>query len=484
MLKNLKNIFVLEDYSSSKHVDPKTFRNIILQSSFLPIILSALLSTLFVIQIYNILEQNAKVRYSDETLILATKSLRLIIDSETGFRGFLLSGKDIYLEPWENAQKQFTPTFAKLTALSQENKDQLAALDEISVGYQAWLSQASEMIAKKRQLPLGTIPASHYNQIPQRKILMDNIREKFDHLILIEQQSRAKSWQEAESATKRTIFFILALGLGVGILISVVSIRNLKNLSNNYTTTLDALKDATDHLEEVVKTRTRELSEANKELEAFSYSVSHDLRAPLRGIDGFSQILIEDYSSRLDEESLRYLNFIRQGVQKMGILIDDLLNLSRLTRAEFRREELDLSTLVAETFHDLQALEPNRKVEFANIESTKIIGDSGLLRVAIGNLLSNAWKYTKNNIDPKIEFGQMKKDGKTVYFVKDNGVGFDMQFYNKLFQAFQRLHPKDQFNGTGIGLATVARVIRRHNGQIWADAKVGEGATFYFTLAL
>ena len=236
-------------------------------------------------------------------------------------------------------------------------------------------------------------------------------------------------------------------------------------------------------LEQRVQKRTDQLEGANKELESFAYSVSHDLRAPLRGIDGFSQVLLEDYEEKLDEEGKDYLGRIRSGTQRMGHLIDDLLRLSRLTRSEMRHEPVNLSTLAENVSVALRESGSERKVMFDITPNLKAHGDRYLLGVAIENLFSNAWKFSSSHDQARIEFGVEKLEGKNAYFIRDDGVGFDMAYADKLFGAFQRLHGTTEFPGSGIGLATVQRIIHRHGGQIWAESKVGEGATFYFTLS-
>lgn len=228
--------------------------------------------------------------------------------------------------------------------------------------------------------------------------------------------------------------------------------------------------------------RALELEAANKELEAFSYSVSHDLRAPLRGIDGFSQALLEDYSEKLDTQGKDYLQRVRAATQHMAQLIDDMLNLSRVTRSEMRRETVDLSAIARTIAMELQKTEPQRQVEFVVAEGLTASGDARLLRVVLENLLRNAWKFTGKRPRAKIEFGVIQNNGSSGYFVRDDGAGFDMTYANKLFGAFQRLHAVTDFKGTGIGLATVQRIIHRHGGRVWAEAKVEQGATFHFTL--
>jgi light-regulated signal transduction histidine kinase (bacteriophytochrome) len=243
--------------------------------------------------------------------------------------------------------------------------------------------------------------------------------------------------------------------------------------------------DITDrkNAEDELRQRTAELEASNKELEAFSYSVSHDLRAPLRSITGFSAVLLEDYGEKLDKEGQQYLRKIQDSGELMGQLMDDLLKLSRVTRSDLRMEKLDLSGMARETISDLEATEPKRKVKVTIAPNMTAEGDKNLLSLVLQNLLGNAWKFTGKTVEPRIEIGVIEDKGKQAFFVRDNGSGFDMVYANKLFQPFQRLHKASEFAGTGIGLATVQRIIRRHGGEVWAEGKVGQGATFYFTLA-
>ncbi len=234
--------------------------------------------------------------------------------------------------------------------------------------------------------------------------------------------------------------------------------------------------------ETILQQRTRELETANKELESFSYSVSHDLRAPLRAIDGFSHALLHDYPDQLDETARHYLSRVRAASQHMGRVIDDILKLSRLSRAGMNRVTVDLSEIAESVLEKFREGEPGRTVETSIAPQVTVAGDPGLLRITMENLLGNAWKFTRENAGARIEFGVALKRGKRVYYVRDNGVGFDMRYADKLFGAFQRLHDAQRYEGTGIGLATVARIVERHGGTIWAEAQPGEGATFYFAL--
>lgn len=269
--------------------------------------------------------------------------------------------------------------------------------------------------------------------------------------------------------------FVLSSGLAVSLLLFGVTYMLIRSR-------VRAEKAGQD-----LENANRELEATNRELEAFSYSVSHDLRAPLRSIDGFSQILLEDYAGELDDEGRSYLDRVRAASQKMGRLIDDLLGLSRVTRGMMNRERVDLSAMAEEVARGLREERPEKAVQFSVQSGLRAQGDPRLLRVALENLIGNAWKFTGKESEPRIEFGvdeELSRKGRVpVYYVRDNGAGFEMAYADKLFGAFQRLHGTEEFEGTGIGLATVQRIVHRHGGRIWARGEVGRGATFYFTLS-
>ena len=233
---------------------------------------------------------------------------------------------------------------------------------------------------------------------------------------------------------------------------------------------------------QLLKQRARELEAKNQELESFTYSVSHDLRTPLRSIDGFSKLVLDDAWQKLDDKERDYLQRSRTAAQKMGHLIDDLLQLSNVSRAGFKPQDVDLSKLVESNIEKLRQIEPGREIELDIEPNVKATGDQSLLDIAVSNLVENAWKYSSKKPHAKIRFAAQEHEGEVVYYIKDNGVGFDTRYINKLFGPFQRLHSDDEYPGTGIGLATVNRIIDRHGGKIWANAKVGRGATFYFTI--
>ncbi|MFZ3383651.1 MAG: ATP-binding protein [Candidatus Methanoperedens sp.] len=233
---------------------------------------------------------------------------------------------------------------------------------------------------------------------------------------------------------------------------------------------------------ELIK-RTTQLESANKELEAFSYSVSHDLRAPLRAIDGFSRVLLEEYTDKLDDEGKRYLNIVRDNTQKMGQLIEDLLALSRLGRKEMQVSSIDMAKLAKTVYDELIEANPGRNIQLDIKTLPPAYGDQAMIHQVFVNLLANAIKFTRFKENAVIEIGCIAQKNENVYYVKDNGVGFDMQYLNKLFGVFQRLHSAEDFEGTGVGLAIVQRIIFRHGGKVWAEGKVNEGATFYFNIS-
>jgi len=242
------------------------------------------------------------------------------------------------------------------------------------------------------------------------------------------------------------------------------------------------MQDSNAELELRVAQRTTELEAINKELEAFSYSVSHDLRAPLRSIDGFSNKILKDYSTLFDDQGKDYFNRVVIASRHMGHLIDDLIKLARISRIDMNKEEINLSAMAQSIISELKESNPERTANIYIQDDMIITGDRNLLYVALHNLLGNAWKYSKNKSETVIEFSTIQKDGQIVYFIRDNGAGFDMRYVDKLFGAFQRLHNLSEFEGTGIGLATVLRIIRRHHGTIWTESEVDKGTTFFFTL--
>jgi PAS domain S-box-containing protein len=287
----------------------------------------------------------------------------------------------------------------------------------------------------------------------------------------------------AECIGALTVQSVQKAAFSAGDIVALQSMVNQLAVAITNARLYDQVQQYATQLEERVAERTATLAAVNKELEAFAYSVSHDLRAPLRTLDGFSQALLEDYADQLDATAQDYLRRVRAGSQRMRQLIDDLLKLSRLTQGEMQWARVDLSALAREIAAELHRTQPERQVEFVIADGMIAVGDAHLLRVMLENLLGNAWKFTGRQASARIEFGSTEGEGICLYFVRDNGAGFDMDYADKLFTAFHRLHRSTEFDGTGIGLATVQRIVHRHRGRIWAEGVVNRGAAFYFTLA-
>ena len=242
------------------------------------------------------------------------------------------------------------------------------------------------------------------------------------------------------------------------------------------------LQEYQEHLEEMVEERTQKLQIANSELESFCYSVSHDLRAPLRSIDGFSQALLDDYKEQLDEQACNYLNRVCASSHRMGELIDDLLKLSKVVRSDMSNSKVNLGNLAKQVIEQLTARDPERKVDFSCTSECVVSGDDRLLLAMFENLIGNAWKFTIHTENAHIQFGVEHQGTRDVYFIRDNGAGFDEKYKHKMFEPFQRLHSNEEYEGTGIGLATVQRIVRRHGGEVWAESGIDSGAVIFFTL--
>lgn len=378
-------------------------------------------------------------------------------------QGLLIARQDEDILKQQNQLSKQRDTLTRQTDLLSQRTALLSQ--------QTALLSNSQLILKRQQ---GEIEAG-------KSVLSDQQKRIDSQNASITRQTKVLEEQNVTIAAQESIqrFLILIILLFLGLSYAIYRSYRIKQRSNRQ---LREKEKLIIRLNQDLLERAAALETANKELEAFSYSVSHDLRAPLRSIDGFSQAIIEDYADEVDERGKDYLRRVRSAAQRMANLIDDMLNLSRVTRNEMVFQEIDLSGMAKDIAENLRKLQPERRVEFIIQPGITARGDEHLIRIALENLFNNAWKYTSKHPTARIEFGSRHADGKRVCFVKDDGAGFDMKYAQKLFGAFQRMHTREEFSGTGVGLATVQRIIHRHGGTIWAESEVEKGSTFHFSI--
>jgi signal transduction histidine kinase len=457
-----------------------------------------------------LLESESWVQHTLRVINQVERIMSSAKDAETGNRGYLITGEPAYLEPYTVAVKELPGELDGFANLTSDNPSQQQRLNDLRAVLEQRQALLAEGIAERTQEE-GKDEVHLLVLSGTGKAEMDHLRRIADEMEAEEQRLLVVRIARAHANSVRA-----RLTIGVASVLDLVLLVSMfRYLSRERTMRVETeriaaelaeakikteaaaveLQQLNEALEERVLLRTRELESANRELEAFSYSVSHDLRAPLRTIDGFSLALEEDYAEAVDAAGRDYIRRVRNGVQRMGQLIDALLQLSRITRADLVREEFDMSEVAKSVVAELQvgirktgnnefAINetgtPAREIKFVIGEGPRASGDPKLLRVALENLIGNAVKFSSKVAEPEVEFGW--DAAKQAWFVRDNGAGFDMFYADKLFNAFNRLHGDKDFKGSGIGLATVARVVRRHHGRIWADSTVGRGATFWFTL--
>jgi signal transduction histidine kinase len=458
-------------------------------------ILVVLLNAWFAFRAISILLQSEGwVQHTWQAIYEVERITSSAASAETGSRGYLITGEDPYLEPYLDAVRDLPRELDDFTSLTSDNPTQQARLIEMRAVLEQRLSLLQQGIDLRKSGSSDTLRALVLSGTG--KVEMDHIR-RIPHDMEAEERTllarRIATATESSRNARFTIGLASSLDLLFLIFISRYFVRERgMRISSEIAAEHLAIARAQAEaraaevrtlnvtLEERVKLRTAELETTNRELEAFSYSVSHDLRAPLRTIDGFSLALEEDFADAVGNTGKDYIRRVRTGVQRMGGLIDALLQLSRITRAELVREEVDLSHLAGTIAANLAEENPDSAVVFRIEPGLHAVADPKLLQVALDNLLGNAVKFSSKVSEPVVEFGW--DTAQTAWFVRDNGAGFDMYYAEKLFNAFNRLHGDKDFKGSGIGLATVARVIRRHHGRIWADSRVDHGATFWFTL--
>jgi signal transduction histidine kinase len=413
------------------------------------------------------------------TLLVVEKLQAIRIDitqAETGQRGYLLTGQEKYLEPYQASLDQVRRDMGELRDMTSDNRRQQKAilrLDPLIAARLAELSGGIE-VRKQSDLRAGVEAVAYGNTggkwMGQIGAQIGEMRETEGKLL--------SSRLETAAASSRKMKAVVVGGNALAILILLAKGFVIHRETGRRNLAEQSLK----HANERLKRRTSELSETNIELETFAYSVAHDLRAPLRHIAGYSHVLTEDYGPQLDGEGRRYLGKLVDGAQKMGWLVDDLLSLSKIGRQELSLQATPLDAVLRQVVEELALAGSGRQIEWRIGKLFSAECDPGLIKQVFVNLLSNAVKYTGKREHAVIQVGQVMQNGERVVFVRDNGVGFEMQYAAKLFGVFQRLHKAGDFEGTGVGLAIVQRIIRKHGGRIWAEAELDRGATFFFTL--
>lgn len=390
-------------------------------------------------------------------------------------RGHVITGDDRYIVDRDAAISRVLTDVQTLKELTADNAEQQANLAVLETQIGRRRAVLDELMVRRqtdgfdaaRAFMSNGEPSVAATQFSAAIAAMENVEKR-----LLENRTFA------DRQSSRTMFAsFVALALAVAFMLVLLSARIRREM-----TARERREEEVVGLNADLTQRSTALEAANRDLEAFSYSVAHDLRGPLRAIDGFSKALVEDYGDQLDETARDYLQRVEAAAGRMGELIDDLLALSRITRANMEREIVDLGALARMIADELHRRDPQREIQWDIGTGLAVEGDPKLLRIALENLLGNAWKFTGKKPDALIKVGHLQQDGQTVFYVRDNGAGFDQVYANKLFGMFQRLHKATEFEGTGVGLATADRVISRHGGRIWAEGAVDAGATFYFTL--
>jgi signal transduction histidine kinase len=474
----------------------RRFRKLLVNAVIVPVTLMLVIATLLVWQIERLEGASSLVSHSDQVIAQANELQKLTLDLETGLRGYLLAGEVRFLEPYVRATEVIDRESGELSNAIADNADQQKIVERIVSLRNQWLEYSRMQISRRERNEDVVNPI----RVGAGKSLMDEIRVQFKAFIGNEEMLRDTRARAARRVSHVTLVLTGLMALLVGGVLAFLSRAQFLDLSRTYDAALQVANDLNATLEMRVQDRTHELerrssqlSEANQELEAFGYSISHDLRAPMRHISGFVD-LIRKSENHFSPENNELLTTVSTTAKLAGRMVDDLLAFSRVGRTALRMMPVELNPLVEQCRAEIAPDIAGRKVEWAIAPLPNVQGDTALLKMVLQNLISNAIKYTSQKATARIEIGtstdaepREKPSAPPVspmitFFVRDNGVGFDMQYAQKLFGVFQRLHRAEEFEGNGIGLANVRRIILRHGGRVWADSQIGSGATFYFTL--
>jgi signal transduction histidine kinase len=433
------------------------------------LVILVLIAGLSVRNTFKLKETSAWVDHTNAVIVQLNLVASNITAAESSQRGFVITGQESYLEPYRHAQATLFDEIEKLSELTRDNQPQQVRLAKLETSVKARLLTLSTVIEKRNNE--GFDAAQKLILEGKGKAQRDEIHLRVAEIAQVEEELLAVRKASANANTNRTL-----ATFGVGLTASFALLLVVFHLLNHQ---IAERREA----EQVGKLYADQLLAANKELEAFSYSTSHDLRAPLRHLAGYAELLHRNAATQLDETGRRYVATIMESAHRMGSLIDQLLAFSRLGRSQIRMAEVNLGAIANEAISELQVEMNGREVALKVGELPRVTADPSLLRLVFTNLISNALKFTRKAQRAEVEIGCHQQADELVVFVKDNGAGFDMKYADKLFGVFQRLHRADEFEGTGIGLANVRRIINRHGGRTWAEGTVGLGATFYFSLS-
>jgi signal transduction histidine kinase len=461
--------------------DP-SFKALLKRNIYFPIVSMLLLLVVLGWLLKATSDQARQVDFTLKTISKANSILSLVVDSETGLRGYSLTQDTRFLDPYLTAQTRLPTEIAQLQRSLAKDPSQIKRLESFQQDLNKWtlVSKPSlKPVDKQVQVSQGLL----------LKLLVDSMRMRMGQIIQAEQ---AVLGVHQENQRNSALLLLIALGgsvILIGGSMAYQSFRSITELSERYEKAIAFVEQQTkelrasrDELEARVRERTRDLQAANKELEAFNYSIAHDLRAPLRHISSFAHILEEECGDKLGPEEQRYLKKIFESTSRMDQLINDLLNFSRIGRTELTKQVIDLKKLVHSVIEDHRPEIADRDVIWHVDSLPKVYADPAMLKQVLTNLISNGLKYSSSRDSSEITIGYKEEDDREIIFVRDNGVGFDARYVDKLFGVFQRLHSDHEFEGTGIGLANVKRIINRHGGEVWAEGAIGEGATFSFSL--